>query len=415
MRRAGRITTQPMAVRHAPLALAPFSLALLSLTLLGLAPGRAHGQAPYAPVGADLLLGGRPAEGVLVLHSGYRNSELLDAAAVVFVGADGSGTAADVLTVSVGVRDPGGLGHARFGRFVLSTGAIRPVHLDGVSVLGRTRTGSTLELFGGMPVVPELGARDFDWLAGARLGQWLWEERLGIGVSYLHRRDGGALADEEVGVDVSAMPLAWLSIHALAAWDLAYAGLSEARIAASAQRGRSQLQVFASHRVAARLLPATSLFSVVSNAPSTEVGSDLLWHAFPRLDVGGTAAVEALDTQLGYRAALRSTLRLDDEGAGDLTAEATRRVLGDEGWSACAVSSRFPISERVRGNASVELVAADDARDRGALWPWSRVGATYAIAPHWTLAAAVGGRATPELESDLYGLLRVSYYEQVQP
>jgi hypothetical protein len=37
------------------------------------------------------------------------------------------------------------------------------------------------------------------------------------------------------------------------------------------------------------------------------------------------------------------------------------------------------------------------------------------MAEHWTLAAAIGAKATPEISSQLYGLFRVSYFEQVVP
>ena len=180
----------------------------------------------------------------------------------MFVGADSSGTSGDVLDVSLSIREPNGWGRARLGRFILSAGAVRPVQMDGVSLLGRTKAGETLEVFGGMPVVPEFGARSFDWLAGARVGQWLWSERLGVGVSYVQQRAGGESAHDEVGTDLSASPLSWLSLNAIGAWDLISSGLAETTARASAHDEDVQVQLFASRRVAARLLPATSLFSV---------------------------------------------------------------------------------------------------------------------------------------------------------
>ncbi len=379
-------------------------------------PAQAQSLArPYTPVGVDLLMQGRPAEGLLILHSGYRNSPYVDADAVVFVGASQSGREGDVLSVNLGFREPHGYAQGRVGRFVLSTGAVRPVQIDGASVLGRAPTGSTLQVFGGMPVVPELGPRAFDWLAGARLGQWLLDQRVGAGVSYLQRRDGGERSGEEVGADLSLTPLSWLGVNAIGSWDLLHDGLAEARLSANAHVERSSAQLFASRRVASRLLPATSLFSVISEAPSSELGAGWLWNAFPRLDLGGEGALEALDHALGYRVALRTTLRFSDQDGGQLGLEATRRKLGREGWSGGSVRVELPINARLRTHAGLELVGADHPAGRGALWPWTRVGASYALGSAWLLAAALSARSTPQYRSELYALLRVSYSATVTP
>lgn len=409
----------PVAVRsHAPLARCGVVLviccALLHVPAQLQAQVQPQAQA-YTPVGVDLLMLGRPQEGLLILHSGYRNSPYVDADAVVFMGAAQTGARGDVLTVNLGFREPHGYGQARVGRFVLSTGAVRPVQIDGASVLARAPTGSTLEVFGGLPVVPEFGPRPFDWLAGARAGQWLFDQRVGAGVSYVQRRGDGELATEEMGADLSLVPVPWLSVNALGSWDVLQDGLAEARVAADAHVERSHVQLFASRRVAARLLPATSLFSVISGAPSSELGFDGMWNAFPRLDLGGTAALEALDQRLGYRFALRKTMRFADEDGGQLGSELTRRKLGRDGWTGVNIHVELPLSRQLRGHAGVEVVAADHPSDRGALWPWTRLGASYALGPAWSFSAAISARATPQYRSEVYALLRVSYSALVSP
>lgn len=405
---SGRVAGQSRASQLASM------LAAACLLQLATAAARAQSEA-YVPVRADALLVGRPSEGLLVLHSGYRNSPYADADALVWLGASQDGAQADVLVVSVRWHDPDGRHEARIGRFVLSTGAVRPVHVDGVTVRGRVPAGSSLELFAGMPVVPEFGPRSFDWLAGARVSHWVPGERLGAGVSYLQRRDAGQLDDEELGADLTAIPLDWLSLHAVGAFDLVYRGLAQARASALAHDERGELELFAERSVAARLLPATSLFSVIGAAPSSELGSDLRWHAFPRLDLGGTLALAALDTQLGYRAALRARLRLSDDAGGELGVEGARRELGAEGWTSLLLTGEVPLRGLARMHASVELVAADDPRGRGALWPWARVGASTQFATHWLLAAGVGARADPEQARELEALVRVSYFAEVVP
>ena len=382
--------------------------------LLVAARGSAQAGA-YVPTSADLLLQGRPAEGLLVLRSGYRNSPYVDVDALVFVGATTDAWQGDVLSVSVVVREPHGLGQARLGRFIVGTGAVGPVQIDGGEVTLRAFAGSHVSVFGGAPVVPELGPRTFDWLVGGRVGQQLAEDRVGFGMSYLHRRDAGQIDAEELGADATLEAASWLSLSAIGSWSLIADSLAELRGAALLHERGWQVELFGSRRIAARLLPATSLFSVIGAAASSSGGAEGSWRAFPRLQLGGTLALEGLDDELGYRAALRATLSLADEGPGHIGVEAIRRKLADEGFVGGAVRVQVPIGLVVQAHASAELVAADQPRDRGKLWPWLRFGASWTPSEHWLLAAAVGLRATPEYQRDAYALLRVGYQACLQP
>lgn len=385
------------------------------LLLLGMASGWAHAQpGPFVSATGDLLLQGRPAEGLLILRSGYRSSRLVDADSLVFVGAGENDLRGDVLTMNVGVREPHGWGQARLGRFLLSTGAVRPVHLDGATVHARAPFGTSLELFGGAPVVRELGPRSFDWVAGGRLSQRALQDRLGAGVSYLQRRDGGELALQELGADLSLQPLPWLAISALGAWSLLSAGLAEARLNALARAERGQWELHLSRRVAARLLPATSLFSVISRAPSSELGTAVSYQLYPRLNAAAQAALEGLDSRWGYRFVLRSTLKLTAANGGKLSAELSRRKLAREGYSAGLVQLELPPSAAgIVAHGSFELVASDHPDGRGVVWPWARAGASCPLASAWLLSAALGWRASPEYKSDLYALVRVTWSAQL--
>jgi hypothetical protein len=163
------------------------------------------------------------------------------------------------------------------------------------------------------------------------------------------------------------------------------------------------------------LLPATSLFSVISDARSDEVGTDVTFYAFPRLDLGGTVALDTTDPELGYRGELRGTLRLDAEGRGELWGALSRREQGRAAWTGGRVTLAVPLSYRLRANAGLELVAEDDPAPDGELWPWARLGASYALTPHWLFAAALEGKATPEYRRELGVLLRVAYAARVEP
>jgi hypothetical protein len=386
----------------------------LGLALLASERGAAQTGA-YIPTASDLLLQGRPAEGLLVLRSGYRNSPYVDVDALVFVGATSDAWEGDVLSVSVLLREPHGYGQARLGRFIVGTGAVGPVQIDGAELTLRAWSGSHLSVFGGLPVVPEFGPRSYDWLVGGRLGQQFLQDRVGLGISYLHRRDAGQIDAEELGADAALEAASWLSFQAIGSWSLIADGLAELRGAALLHDDGWQIELFGTRRIAARLLPATSLFSVIGAAASSTGGAEVSWRAFPRLQLGGTLALEGLDDELGYRAALRSTLRLADSGPGQIGVEAIRRKLADEGFVGGAIRVQVPIGAVFSANASAELVAADQPRDRGKLWPWLRMGASWTPSAQWLVAAAVGLRATPEYEREVFAMLRVGYQGQVQP
>jgi hypothetical protein len=388
----------------------------LSLLLLVCASELGYGQsAPYVPVAGELLLRGRPAEGLLVLQSGLSNSQWVQADALVFLAGSLNDVSGDALVASLAIREPHGYGHARLGRFIMSTGAVRPVQIDGLSLLARAPIGSSLELFAGAPVVPEFGPRAFDWLLGARVGQQLVEQRATLGVSYVHRRDAGQVADDELGADLAWQTFDWLSLTALGAWDLTARGLAEARFAAIAHDDRDQLEIYFAQRVPSRLLPATSLFSVIGRAASRQAGAAASIRAFPRLELGSNAELTGLDDLLGYSIGLRSTLYFSDADSGRLSLEGTRRELGREGLTGGALQLWLPITIALRGHASFELVAVDEPEQRGHLWPWLRVGASYLLDPHWTVAAAVGVKGTPQYRYESYGLFRVGYASEVLP
>ena len=142
--------------------------------------------------------------GLLVLQGEDRAKPWLSAEALAWLGT-GADHTGDVLTLVVRARDVEGRGEARAGRFLVATGAVRPLHIDGASVLARTPWGTSLEAFGGVPVVPRFGERDYDWAVGGRLAQRV-ADRATLGFAYLQRRDHGRLSDEEVGGDLARHP-----------------------------------------------------------------------------------------------------------------------------------------------------------------------------------------------------------------
>lgn len=375
-------------------------------------------------VGSASVLGfARPQAGLVTLYGGYRNDSLVDAEADVWIGQGlqdrPDGVTGDVLTINVGLRHPSGRASARVGRLLIATGAIRPVHVDGLRLRGNTPFGSSLEAFAGVPVADGL-FDGYDWILGARAGQRFLRDRVGVGLSYVQQRTDGAVANEEVGADLSVQLLPSLWLRAVGAFDLMLVGLATGRAEASYAGSRVTAAVHAERRVAARLLPATSLFSVISDTANSELGAGGDYQWFPRLSVGGDASVQWQDGggrggdggRRGYRLGLRSKLRLGDTDEGDVLLMLRRRGGFEAGYNAVYLAVERRVTNSLRAHASGELVAADTAGQRGALWPFLNVGLRYRTGTGLQVAASVVARATPTYRHELTAFVRVGYQAQ---
>jgi hypothetical protein len=329
----------------------------------------------------------------------------LDAEGLVWTGAK-SGFAADVLTLALHVREPRGYGELRVGRFVLATGAIFPVQIDGAEAIGRAPWGSTLEVFGGAPVVPRFGARAYDWLTGARLAQHV-ATTMTMGVSYMQRRDYGEVSNEEIGADLAAAPAPWLDLAAKGAYDLASPGIADARVSATSRVRALRLEIFASEQSPGRLLPATSLFSVLGDFPSQMVGGTVRWSAAPRLDVLASGAGQLVGGELGMNAWIRSTLRLDEKGNGSLGLEIRRVDVSSARWTGFRGIAAQPLGRGFRFSTEIEIAVPDDPNGRGIAWPWGLMALAWRSSG-WEVAGAVEAASTPEYRYEANALARIS-------
>jgi hypothetical protein len=359
---------------------------------------------------ADALASLQPPAGLVVLDGSGDPATWAHAQAVVWTGAEASpgddSGPGDALVAVVDLRDPGGRGDVRVGRFVVSTGAVRPVHVDGASGRARLPAGFGLELFGGLPVVPSFGARAYDWLAGGRVSQRP-SDAIVTGISYLHERDHGRRSDEEIGVDVGATPMPWLDLASVASWDLLSPGIAEARLSASARSDAVGVEAFAIRRSPARILPATSIWSALGDVPSDQLGLDAIWHAFPRLDLGVSPSVRVVD-RAGLDATARAVLRLDDAGAGAIVVEARRVDADGTAWSGARTALRFPLVAALFGSLELEATFPDEPRGRGVVWPWGLVALAWRPAETWEAAAAVEASASPDEVRNVTALARLS-------
>ncbi len=350
--------------------------------------------------------GAEPTSGLLVLTGEARQPSWLTAETVVWLGI--GGRPGDVMVVSVRARQPGGHFEARAGRMLVTAGAIRPVHLDGLELTARAPWGTSVEVFGGVPVVSDFQPRDYDWAVGGRVGQRVADVAT-VGISYLQLRQTGVIAYDELGLDSAVQATRWLDAAFTSAVDLDAMEVTDARASLAARFSQVRVELFAVRRSPSHLLPATSLFSALGDVPSDRAGGSLLWRAAPRLDLLGEGAIESLGGEVGGHLLFRSTLRLDDKGAGALGLEVRREGVPEASWTGVRATARLPCSARLTASTELELVRPDDPRGRGAVWPWGLVALRFRPEPRWELASALEASASPTAVSSVSALFRVSY------
>lgn len=314
----------------------------------------------------------------------------------------------DVLSLQVKLRHPKGWGEVRAGRFVLSTGGLLPVQLDGGSALARLPFGMNLEMFGGAPTVPRFKTVPFDWLIGGRVSQSVGPSLTG-GVAYQQRRSHADVANEELGADLNAALGRWGELGGRATYDLVSLGIADARATVSVRTKALRFEAFGSHRVPGRLLPATSLFSVLGDFPSEMLGGTVRWQAAPRLDVLGSGAGQFIGgTSFGYNAWVRAVLRTDDAGAGSVGLEVRRQDVSTAQWTGVRATGVQPFLKVLRVAAEVELVFADHPQGRGDVWPWGLLALGWRPGHGWEAAAGVEASASPERKYSVDALVRLS-------
>ncbi|MEZ4364177.1 MAG: hypothetical protein R3B48_28645 [Kofleriaceae bacterium] len=401
----------------------------LMATLLLLAAR--HAAAQPVRLRADALTAAETPVGLLNLSAEADVTPWLSAQAAVWLGASSAGSgldpvddgAGEALIINLEARAADGRAAAKLGRMVAMVGALRPLHLDGAWARASLPWRLQLEAFGGAPVAPGMRARSFDWLVGGRVGR-----RVGdfgsVGVAYLHQRDHGERATEELALDAGAA----LGEHGDAAarltLDLIRVGLAEVQLTTARRWGRWRVEAFASERHASHLLPATSLFSVIGDLGAQRAGAVVAVRAAPRLDVTGALGGRRVDDDLSAEATLRARLYLGDRRAarsrdrraaatpaiGVLGLELRRQGADLDGWTGARATGWLPVGGvaggAVSAAAEVELVIPDHD-ERGAAWPWGLAALTWTRA-RWEAAVALEASATPQLSSRVDVLARLA-------
>jgi hypothetical protein len=314
----------------------------------------------------------------------------------------------DVVVLAVRARDAQGRAEATGGRFVLTTGAVRPVHIDGGYMRAQIPQGFALEAFGGVPVTPRFSSRAYNWLVGGRASQRFGNFGV-LGASFVERRDHGRQVDQEIGCDLTLYLMPKLSTAGRASYDLVSRGLSEIQVTGTWGTSLKRLEAFVAVRNPSLILPATSLFSVLSNVPSAQGGMSGRMRVAPRLTVDALVAYRQATDAYGVRAKLGARLWLDDEGKGALEGELTRDGVQGSQWTGLRGLAYHDLFAAFRVSGEVELVIADNTTNGSRIWPWGRLSARYALYESWLFSAGVEGSASPEFVKVFQALLRVGY------
>ena len=340
---------------------------------------------------ADALATTASPAGLLVLEA-----QGGDAEAVVWVAGSEDERTGDVLVIAVRAHTASGRAGARLGRFVSTLGALRAAHVDGGALRLRLPYGFDVEAVAGIPVMPGLGTnRSWDWIAGGRVARRIGDGG-SIGIAYAQRRDAAMLASEELGIDAGFAITKKTDAGARAAYDLVNPGIAEIALTASHRRKATRAEVYAIHREASHLLPATSLFSVIGDVPSQRAGAVLTWRAAPRLDLIADTGARLVDDDVGVELVGRARLRLDDRGTSVLGGEARRSGVGADRWTGLRGMSRVALGRGLTASTELELVIPDEQRmGRGGVWPWALAALTWERGG-WQAAIAAEASATPE-------------------
>ena len=163
-------------------------------------------------------------------------------------------------------------------------GKLHYVHSSGVEVgvFGGAPTGIRM-IYSPWPTDEDLYEYGYNWLVGGRLGYvnlgWL-----SGGVSYVHRRYDGGVADSDLGADVSYSPLSWLDLVGHVTLSLEATRIKQGRASVALRPWRRWAFNLGYHHSSPDLwVPRTSIFAVFSEESFHEGSVDARWRVTRRL------------------------------------------------------------------------------------------------------------------------------------
>lgn len=332
-----------------------------------------------------------------------------------------------------------GPGTLKLGRQLMTAGAARFAHFDGLAAEGRwaitERSGAGGTAYGGFTVLPlwsdrpeyaQLGAafdtlvdspeafedpkRSGNTVAGGRLFGW-YQDLAELGLSLHEARENSELGRRDAALDALVTPIEQLDLVARTLVDLDSLRLSEAHGSATVYP-TARLDATAQYRRVrpTLLMSRQSVLSVFAVDAFDELGAEARYRATERLTFSAGGYVELFrDADLGLRAAARTQAIPDPARRVALSVELTRVAAPNNGYVAARLSARYRPFERL-GVVGEEYLYVYDEPILGR--STSSVESLNAeVAMHDDLGLLVGGSAfqTPYASSELQALVRLVY------
>jgi hypothetical protein len=101
-------------------------------------------------------------------------------------------------------------------------------------------------------------------------------------------------------------------------------------------------------------------------------------------------------------------LKTDDRGEGNVGLEVRRQAVSTARWTGIRAVGAQPLIHGLRLATELELVIPDEARGRGAAWPWALVARAGRSGRGGDAAAAPEAAATPSHAFEVNALVRLS-------
>jgi hypothetical protein len=224
-------------------------------------------------------------------------------------------------------------------------------------------SGLELGIFGGAPtgtrVAYQLWPTDEDrynygysWLIGGRLG-FINFGHMAAGITVVHRRYRGRVADNDLGLDLSYAPLSWLDVSASAVLSVEAMRAKEVKGGVSLQPLRA-LSFHLGYRYTSPdlYIPRTSIFAVFADSSFQEASIDARWQVTRALSLdadygrrfylarGGESTPDQSDG--ANRATLRATLRFGQSRDGRALAEVERVESPDNAANRVRLATSVP-------------------------------------------------------------------------
>ena len=272
----------------------------------------------------------------------------------------------------------------------------------------RAPWGSTVETFGGLPVVPRFGSRAYDWLVGGRVAQRIANTAT-VGVSYVQQREDGEIANKELGADLAAAPAPLARPRRL----------RRVRRHEPGPRRGTRIRGRALGRLAARALRVAALARPAAARDVALLRARRLSFADARDDPAMARRPAARLARERRRSGCREGSRAGTVGcaprSGSTTMEMALWASRRAAWTfrarngpVCAPSQRCLSASGFRYSSEIEVVVPDVPDGRGVAWPWGLSALSWRSRDGWELASALEASSTPQQRYEVDALLRLS-------